>query len=104
MRECRHLVYGIFERRMFPLVAFEPWGVGRAGQGLRAHVADLVDVCGPQYQLFRAFCRRVRAVTTDFGVERKLYDFANVPLDFVLAFSIANRRRKMTTITSSRGQ
>ena len=36
---------------------------------------------GPLYEVFRAFCRRVRSITTDMGVEHRIVSFANVSQD-----------------------
>jgi len=74
-------VNGVFERRLLPCIYLR--------RGLLDTVGKAVGLCwqiwllvGPSYHNFRAFCRRVRSLTTDQGTERLICDIANFSKDF----------------------
>lgn len=60
-----------FLRRLLPMVSLDRAFMDTVGKAL-ALLWQFWLMCGPGFQLLKSFCRRVRAITTDQGVERKI--------------------------------
>lgn len=66
----------IVERRLFPLLRIGRTQLDTAGK-LSALLWQIYLVSASSVSLFLAFCRSVRSITTDMGVERRLVDRRN---------------------------
>lgn len=72
---------GRLTRRMLPLVALDKAFMDATGKCI-AMLWQLYLEIGPGVERFRAFCNRVRSVTTDQGVERMIADYPCILKDF----------------------
>lgn len=70
-----------FQHKLFPMVSLDKEFGDAAGKCL-ALLWQVFLMVGPSYEVLRFFCRRVRSITTDQGVERFLADFPAALPDF----------------------
>lgn len=72
---------GQFVRKMLPMVSLDRSFMDAVGKVL-ALLWQMWLMTGPGYGMLRAFCHRVRSVTTDQGVERFVANFKCILPDF----------------------
>lgn len=84
------VVSDIAHRRLMPLITLSRDMLDTTGK-LLGLLWQLWLCAGPLYKVFRALCRRVRTITSDLGVERKLVDSINVTREF---FTFVGHRSK----------
>ena len=71
----------LFQRRMLPLLQLHMELMDTLGKAVALMWQILLSV-GPSFTAFRTFCRNVRSITTDLGVERLIVDLQNVSQEF----------------------
>lgn len=63
-------------RRLLPVLSLDRVQLDALGK-VMALLWQVFLVCGPSYKVLKTFLRRVRAVVTDMGTERKMANFAD---------------------------
>ena len=86
---CDLLAGDRIERRMLPVVSLSRPMLGATGKSFALMWQTWLAMAGPSMATFSIFCGRVRSITTDLGVERKMVDCPNITEEF---FALVNRR------------